>query len=190
MDLEEVITLVRQEARRIAHGDPMVEADDVEQETLTDYVSYKSRFDEADSTEAMLRAAAVNAAARLRAKAMEQSCQYGYRGTDVAMLLENLFEGRRAELDGDRLRWDDLVASRADLCEAWVGTSDDDKEAIITRYANGDTMSSIDRMRLTRALRRLAYRMNMYYAMRPKVGREAESNAKANSKIRQGCDML
>lgn len=178
---EEAYAVIRGEARRHSVDDTSLDWEDIAQEAMIMWLRVPNGR-VLDHPKAYLRRIVRNTAHAARITALEKSAQYTYRASTVPELIEQVLSMSREDMgDKDMV---DLVARRADLCEAVKLLSPASRALLRHRFLEPGTLTAADRGKLRRTYISIARYMNSYKGMSPVGSRRACSNRAAYYKTR------
>lgn len=184
-------------ARKIAYEYPGIDAEDIRQEILLHVMEKKTTYETADYPDGQLRAnfrkTAVSYAGRERYAYIYHSAEYVYTSPEVRQLFERAFfqpemwEKAPTKDVGVSVAAGGVVVALWDLDRAYGLLPVLDSQVIAKRYELGETLTSAETMRLSRAIDKIVRTLNNGVVKRQQESkghagpgsRSAMSNARA-----------
>ena len=165
MDIEEVITIIRAEAKRLSSGYSSLDPEDIEQDSLMEYLTFGNR---SGVTSAEIRKIVLDVTNRHLSDVIQRSVPPAFTPKMVRDALR-------------ATRWDDV---RIDIKNAIQVIPPGDRKIILDSYGSGNMPANETsaRKRLNRAVDKLTMQMNIGSSGR----RKAISNAQARAAISGG----
>ncbi|MDT0472800.1 hypothetical protein RM863_11760 [Streptomyces sp. DSM 41014] len=157
-------------AKKVALEYPGIDAEDIRQEILLFIVEKKSTYEKTDYPDGQLRLnfrkVAISYAGRERYRYIYHSAEYVYTSSEVRALFDAAFfqpemwEKPPVKDDGISVTSGGACVALWDLDRAYASLSPADAEVIAKRYERGDSLSSAEAMRLTRAVDKITRFLN------------------------------
>jgi hypothetical protein len=157
-------------AKKVAAEYPGIDAEDIRQEILLFVVEKKSTYENYDYPDGQLRLnfrkIATSYAGRERYAFIYHSAEYVYTSPEVRSLFENAFfqpemwEKPPVKDDGISVTSGGVSVALWDLDRAYNALAPLDAEVIAKRYERGDSLSSAETMRLSRAIDKISRFLN------------------------------
>lgn len=157
-------------AQRVAEEYPGIDAEDIRQEILLHVVEKRSTYESTDYPDGQLRKnfrnVAVSYAGRERYAYIYHSAEYVYTSSEVRQLFERSFfqpemwEKAPVQDDGVSVASGGVVVALWDLDRAYSALPTLDAAVIAKRYEQGESLSSAETMRLSRAIDKITRSLN------------------------------
>ncbi len=170
IDWTKFTKLADQVAKKVAIEYPGIEADDIRQEILLHVVEKEAVYEGAEYVDGQLRKnfrqVAVSFAGRERYTYIYHSAKYVYTSSEVRQLFEGAFfqpemwEKAPTKDDGVSITAGGVVVALWDLDRAYSTLSVLDAEVIAKKYERGESLTSAESMRLSRAVDKIVRVLN------------------------------
>ncbi|MFJ5997568.1 hypothetical protein [Streptomyces sp. NPDC092370] len=157
-------------ARRVAEEYPGIEAEDIRQEILLHVVEKEAVYEAAEYPDGQLRnnfrKIAVSYAGKERYTYIYHSAEYVYTSSEVRQLFEKAFfqpelwEKAPTKDDAVSVAAGGIVVALWDLDRAYGLLPALDSQVIAKRYEQGESLSSAETMRLSRAIDKIVRTLN------------------------------
>lgn len=157
-------------AKKVAFEYPGIDADDIRQEILLHVAEKKTTYESTDYADGQLRRnfrnIAISYAGRERYAYIYHSAEYVYTSSEVRQLFERAFfqpemwEKAPTKDDDVSVTAGGVVVALWDLDRAYGLLSTLDSQVIAKRYALGETLTSAETMRLSRAVDKIVRTLN------------------------------
>ncbi|MGV9815788.1 hypothetical protein ACWDTQ_28250 [Streptomyces cellulosae] len=170
LNWDKIHTLAESVAKRVSDEYPGIDADDIRQEILLHVVEKRTTYEEKNYPDGQLRKnfrkIAVSYAGRERYAFLYHSAEYVYTSPEIRQLFENAFfqpemwEKAPVKDDGQSVASGGVVVALWDLDRAYGALAPADAEVIARRYEQGETLTSAETMRLSRAIDKVTRFLN------------------------------
>jgi DNA-directed RNA polymerase specialized sigma24 family protein len=157
-------------AKKIGDEYPGIDAEDIRQEILLHVLEKKSTYESTDYPDGQLRKnfrkIGISYAGRERYAFIYHSAEYVYTSPEVRQLFENAFfqpemwEKAPTKDDGISVTSGGAVVALWDLDRAYGNLPALDSAVIAKRYAEGESLTSAETMRLSRAIDKVTRFLN------------------------------
>lgn len=170
LDWDKIQTLAGSVSKRVSDEYPGIDQEDIRQEILLHVVEKRTTYEEKNYPDGQLRnnfrKIAVSYAGRERYAFLYHSAEYVYTSPEVRALFENAFfqpemwEKAPTKDDGQAVTSGGVVVALWDLDRAYSALAPADAEVIARRYEQGQTLTSAETMRLSRAIDKMTRFLN------------------------------